>query len=106
MNPEVDVKYILQCDFPFDGPWGAQLDLAMESLAKSINEEPGVIWKFWTVSEERQEAGGIYLFESLESAEAYLEMHEARLLKAGISKVSGKIFAVNEYLSIINNAPL
>ncbi|MCE0968873.1 monooxygenase [Pseudomonas sp. NMI4491_12] len=100
------MKYILQCDFPYAGPWGEEMNTFMEGLAKSINDEPGVIWKFWTVNESKQEAGGIYLFDREKDAEAYLSMHEARLLKAGIPKVFGKIFAVNEYLSKINNAPL
>lgn len=40
-------------------------------LAASINQEPGFLWKVWTESEQNQEAGGIYLFETEETALAY-----------------------------------
>lgn len=100
------MKYVLQCDFPYAGPWGEEMNRVMESLAKSINDEPGFIWKIWTVNEAKKEAGGIYVFNSEENACAYLKKHELRLLSAGIPHVTGKIFAVNEFLSGINGAPV
>lgn len=100
------MSYILQVDFPYTGPWGDEMTTAMEDLARSIAEEPGLIWKIWTVNEETKEAGGIYLFEDKPNAEAYLAMHSARLKGFGITPVHGKIFEVNPELSKINQAPL
>jgi len=79
---------------------------AMDPLARSIAEESGLIWKIWTANEATGEAGGIYLFKDISSAEAYLAMHTARLKDFGIPHVNGKIFAVNEALSQINRGPV
>ena len=98
--------YLLQVDFPYPGPWGDEMASAMTDLAQSIANEPGLLWKLWTENQARGEAGGIYLFSDLPSAEAYLEMHTARLKSFGIAQVHGKIFAVNDALSRINRAPL
>lgn len=79
---------------------------AMDGLAHSIADEPGLIWKIWTVNEETHEAGGIYLFQDKPSANAYLEKHTARLKSFGVPRVNGKLFAVNEALSKIDRAPI
>ncbi len=100
------MSYILQVDFPYAGPWGQSMAEAMEGLARSIAEEPGLLWKIWTENEAAGEAGGIYLFKDMSSAEAYLAMHTARLKGFGIPHVNGKIFAVNAALSQIDHGPV
>ena len=97
---------ILQIDFPFQGPWGAEMSAALRDLATSIAQEPGLIWKIWTENPASAAAGGIYLFSDRASAEAYLAMHTARLKGFGIPEVNGKIFDVNPALSAIDRAPL
>lgn len=97
---------ILQVDFPYTGPWGPEMAAAMDGLARSIADEPGLIWKIWTENRQTHEAGGIYCFKDAESAQAYLVMHTARLKSFGIPQVNGKIFEVNEPLSKIDRAPL
>ncbi len=57
------MSYILQVDFPYSGPWGQPMVAAMEGLARSIAEEPGLVWKIWTENEATGEAGGIYMFK-------------------------------------------
>ncbi|MFJ7684775.1 monooxygenase [Peribacillus butanolivorans] len=99
------MAYILQVDFKMDGPFGNDMVEQFTELAKSINDEEGVIWKIWTEDSEAKEAGGIYLFESKESAQKYLTMHTARLKGLGIETVNGKIFEVNEGLTQINHGP-
>jgi len=100
------MPYILQVDFPYSGPWGDEMTAAMEGLALSIAQEPGLIWKIWTASEETQEAGGIYLFSDKASAESYIKMHTERLNGVGISEIKYKIFSVNQALSQLDRAPL
>lgn len=100
------MAYILQVDFKMDGPFGDEMAQAFKGLAESINEEPGMLWKIWTEDAEAGEAGGIYLFESKETAAAYLDMHSKRLNSFGITDIRGKIFAVNEALSKINQGPI
>ena len=76
------------------------------TLAESIAQEPGLIWKIWTENAATHEAGGIYLFTDRASAEAYLAMHTARLKGFGVPQVNGKLFDVNTELSAIDRAPL
>ncbi|WP_260288856.1 monooxygenase [Peribacillus aracenensis] len=100
------MTYILQVDFKMEGPFGREMVKEFTDLAKSINDEEGLIWKIWTEDNEAKEAGGIYLFESKASASKYLAMHTARLKGFGIEKVNGKIFKVNEGLTSINHGPI
>ncbi|MCK0164785.1 monooxygenase [Marinobacter sp. S6332] len=97
---------LLQVDFPFTGPFGAEMAEALKDLAVSITEEPGFIWKIWTENASENDAGGIYLFETEETAQAYLEKHTERLKGLGVEKVHGKIFDVNMDLSKITNGPV
>ena len=97
---------LLQIDFPFSGPFGDEMADALKELAHSITEEPGFIWKIWTENENTREAGGIYLFENEATANAYLNMHTARLKDLGISEINAKIFDVNEDLSKITAGPM
>lgn len=97
---------LLQVDFDYTGPFGEEMAGMLLSLAESINNEPGMIWKIWTESEQDQLGGGIYLFEDNASAKAYLAMHTARLKKMGVPEVRGQIFDVNTSLSSINKGPI
>ncbi|MFX0543073.1 monooxygenase [Roseovarius sp. S4756] len=97
---------LLQVDFDFDGPFGAEMAEAMADLAKSINDEPGMIWKIWTEDRQNGKAGGIYIFEDEQSAKAYLKMHTERLEAMGIRGIRGLILDTNDALSAINRAPL
>ena len=63
------MTYLLQVDFKMNGPFGDDMAETFPDLARSINEEKGLIWKIWTESPETKEAGGIYLFETKETAE-------------------------------------
>lgn len=100
------MPYLLQVDFPYKGPWGDEMTVALRGLAESIANEPGLIWKIWTENQAAGEAGGIYLFKDVPSAEAYLAMHTARLMSFGVQRVNGKVFEVNDALSLIDRAPL
>lgn len=100
------MKTLLQVDFPFDGPFGEGMVNAMTELAQSIADEPGLIWKIWTENEDAKEAGGIYLFEDEAYARVYLAKHTARLKQFGVNQVNGKVFQVNEALSVIDHGPV
>lgn len=100
------MKKLLQVDFDFTGPFGDEMSAMLVDLAKSINNEPGIIWKIWTESEKEQLGGGIYLFEDESSAQAYLKMHIARLKEMGIAEVRGLILDINVPLTTINKGPV
>ena len=97
---------LVQFDFPFQGPFGAEMSAALGELARVIATEPGFLWKIWTESTARGEAGGIYLFTDTASAEAYVAKHSARLQDFGIDGIRARVFDVNEALSAITHGPL
>lgn len=101
-----EMHYLLQVDFKMEGPYGDTMSQEFSELAKSINEEPGMIWKIWTEDAANKEAGGVYLFETKESAQAYLDMHSKRLTSFGITDIRGKIFEINVPLTMINHGPI
>ncbi len=100
------MKYLLQVDFPHAGPFKVEFTEAFTDLAKDIAKEEGLIWKIWTENEETKEGGGIYLFDNLADANRYLDKHTKRLESFGYSNIRGKIFNVNEALSLIDGAKL
>lgn len=100
------MNVLLQIDFPYEGPFREEMTQAFETLAESIVQESGLIWKMWTENPTTKEAGGIYLFVDHASAEAYLKMHTARLESFGVEGIRSRIFEVNTSLSRITNAPL
>ena len=99
------MQKLLQVDFQFNGPFGDEMSAALEGIAHSINNEPGMIWKIWTESEKNKLGGGIYLFKDELSAQNYLEMHSARLSEMGITDIRGVIFDINDNLTQINSGP-
>lgn len=100
------MPYLLQVDFPMPGPFAEAMVQAFTELAHSINQEPGMRWKIWTENAQAQEAGGVYLFDTQEQAQAYLNMHSQRLTQAGVRDIRSRIFAVNEALTAINHGPV
>ncbi|MFD2551751.1 monooxygenase [Bizionia sediminis] len=97
---------IMYVDFPHKGKWGDALAQEMTQLIESIVEEPGFIWKFWTENKDTQEAGGVYMFETKEAAENYLNMHTERLKSFGYTNIRSRIFNINQKLSKMGKAPL
>lgn len=97
---------ILQVHFPFDGPFGEAMVEAMTPLARSINDEPGLLWKIWTEDPAGKRAGGVYLFATREEAEDYCRMHTGRLEGMGVIGIEAQILEANEALSAINGGPL
>ena len=94
---------LVQIHFDFHGPFGAEMSNQLVELAESINQEPGFIWKIWTENEANHEAGGVYLFQDEDTAQAYIKKHTARLKHLGVEEVTFKIFDINEPLSKINH---
>jgi hypothetical protein len=97
---------LLSIDFPYPGPFENRMAEQLSGLAHSIAEEPGFIWKIWTESESKKEAGGVYLFADEETARAYIDKHTARLKVLGVSDIRIKLFDVNESLSKITHGPI
>lgn len=97
---------LLQFDFAFDGPWGDDLEAACRHLAADISTQPGLIWKLWGESPGTRRAGGVYLFETPEAADAYVAKHRTRLAGSGVTDLRISRFVVNLPLSRATRAPL
>ncbi|AKG72086.1 monooxygenase [Serratia fonticola] len=98
------MSVILQIDFSFPADQlGATLSKNAQSLAESINQEPGFISKIWTENEHTGEAGGIYFFENRVFAEKYAEHHVKRAEAMGAKNIHLKIFDINLPLTKINH---
>ena len=80
---------LLQIDYLFSGPWGAEMAEEYSDLAHRIAAIPGLICKVWTENREAGEAGGVYLFEDEASLDAYLG-GRSRGWRPRASRVSGR----------------
>ena len=100
-------QQILQVNMNYSIP-RADLETAWLGAAQPIADTPGLVWKVWLMNEEKKEAGGIYLFESEEAANAYVSGPIVAGLKASpaVSNISAKMFSVLGDHSAITRAPL
>ena len=100
-------QQILQVNLKFSIP-RADLSAAWLGAAQPIADTPGLAWKVWLMNEAENEAGGIYLFESKDTAQAYMSGPIVAALKASpvISDISAKLFDVMEEHSAVTRAPL
>lgn len=90
----------------YEGPITEEFLAGTEQLAKSIAEEPGIIWKIWTVEDGTNHYGSTYLFRNRDYLESYKSMHLKRLEAIGITVTADHVFDIMEEVSRINRAPL
>lgn len=96
---------LLQINFDFPSEYmGSNLTESAKGLAESINNEPGFISKIWIENPETGRSGGIYLFDTMNNAEKYAQMHSKRVVEIGATKIQCEYFEVNESLSRINRS--
>lgn len=88
------------------GPIDDEFLAGTRQLAESIANEPGVIWKIWTVEEGTNRFGSAYLFRNREYLDAYKAMHMKRLADFGIVVVSEHVFDLMETECTVTRAPL
>lgn len=96
---------VLIFDFP-NSAFGPERTEALRPMADSIAGEAGLIWKIWTEEPAASRAGGVYLFETREAAEAYHAMHASRLAVRGVTEIVATYRGVNAVLSAIDRGPL
>jgi hypothetical protein len=68
----------------------------------------GLIWKIWVSREEEFEIGGVYLFASRETAEAYLNhpVIQALCINPAVVSNQSQLWDVDRSLSALTRAPL
>lgn len=100
-------KTILQINYQFTSSVTEFTNL-VTPMAQPISAVPGLAWKIWLINETGQEAGGIYLFESREAAQAFVGSDAVRSFASHptITNVNAKMYEPDEALSKITRAPL
>lgn len=98
---------LLQVNMKFSIPRD-ELEAAWLQAAQPIADTPGLDWKVWLMNAAEGEAGGIYLFESEDAAQAYLNGPIVAALKASpaVSHISAKLFDVLETHTAITKGPV
>lgn len=100
-------KTLLQINVNYTGPLD-DFKAGWMHAAGPISKQPGLIWKIWIYNEDRNEAGGWYLFDSLEHAQGYLGGDLVAAFKANptLSNISTKIFDIGEEPTAITHGPI
>src|SRR5450432_1233299 len=100
-------KIVLQINYKFTTTPAEHVAMVTPA-AGVIAAVAGLIWKTWLMNEAEHEAGGIYLFESREAAQAFLNgpIISNFAAQPTIQSVSAKLFDTNETLDRITRAPL
>ena len=98
---------VLQINFNLNVPVAEYQKLA-DSVDEAFLDVPGLEWKIWLLNPAAQEAGGIYLFDSQASLDAYLNgplVAQLRGLTA-IRNVSMKQFEVMPEITAVTRGPV
>lgn len=94
---------VVQINFDFDSSL-AELTTGTVKVAPIFAGLDGLLWKIWLVNNEEKGTGGIYLFESLQQAQAYASSDVVANLKRDRSNVVVKVFDVLKEPSLLTNA--
>jgi hypothetical protein len=100
-----DGPVVIFIDFP-NHDFSAERTEALKPMAEDIAKAPGMIWKIWTEERQLGRAGGVYLFQNRDLAEAYAEAHRVRLAKRGVHEMVAEYRTINPTLSRIDRAPV
>ena len=79
-----------------------------KSVAQTIADVPGLLWKVWLLNEQDGEAGGIYLFQDEKSLAAYLSGPIIAQVKGlpQLREISAKRFETTQELTAITRGPV
>ena len=100
-------KTILQINYKVNASHADFIAL-VTPMAEPIASSPGLLWKIWLINEAEHEAGGIYLFESREAAQGFVDNPAVKGFAAHpmISALNAKFFEPDEVLSKVTRGPL
>jgi Putative mono-oxygenase ydhR len=98
---------ILQINFILNVP-AAEYRKVVDSVAHAFVNVPGLRWKIWLLNPAVQEAGGLYLFDTQASLDAYLNGPLVAQLRAltSIRNISIKQFEVMPEASALTRGPV
>jgi hypothetical protein len=97
---------ILQINFNLNMPFAEYQKMA-DAIAHASLDVPGLRWKIWLLNSAAQEAGGIYLFDSQASLDAYLNGPLVAQLRGltSIGNISMKQFEVMPAVTALTRGP-
>src|SRR5215475_5394796 len=97
---------ILQINFNFNVPV-AEYQKMTDSVAAAFLEVSGLKWKIWLLNPAAREAGGIYLFDSQASLDAYLNGPLVAKLRGltSVRNISVKQFEVMPDATALTRGP-
>ena len=99
-------KIILQINYKINASY-ADFTAFVTPMAEPIGSFPGLQWKIWLVNEAEHEAGGIYLFESREAAQIFVDNPVKDFASHPmIGALNAKFFEPDEVLSKVTRGPL
>jgi hypothetical protein len=98
---------ILQINFNVNVP-AAEYQKMADSIAHAFLDVPGLKWKIWLLNPAAQEAGGIYLFDSQSSLDAYLNGPLVAQLRGltSLRNISIKQFEVMPEVTALTRGPV
>jgi hypothetical protein len=98
---------ILQVNFKLNVS-SAEYRKIADSVAQTIADAPGLVWKVWLLNEQDGEAGGIYLFEDEQSLAAYLSSPVIGQIKSlpQLREISAKRFDTIPELTAVTRGPI
>lgn len=97
---------ILQINFNLNVPLAEYQQMAA-SVAHDFLDVPGLRWKIWLLGPTDREAGGIYLFDSQASLDAYLNGPLVARMRGltSIRNISMKQFEVMPEVTALTRGP-
>jgi hypothetical protein len=98
---------ILQINFKLN-VLAAEYQKIAGSVAQTIADAPGLVWKIWLLNEQDGEAGGIYLFQDEQSLTAYLSSPVIAQIKSlpQLREISAKIFETIPDITAVTRGPI
>jgi hypothetical protein len=98
---------ILQINFKLN-VLAAEYQKIAGSVAQTIADAPGLVWKIWLLNEQDGEAGGIYLFQDEQSLTAYLSSPVIGQIKSfpQLREISAKIFETIPDITAVTRGPI
>ena len=99
-------KIILQINYKYKSSRAEFIEL-VTPMAEQLGGFPGLLWKIWLIDEAEHGAGGIYLFESREAAQSFVDNAvKGFAAHPMISDLNTKFFEPDEVLSKVTRGPL
>ena len=100
---------ILQVNYTYAGISRADWEKRYsDEVATKFLSVDGLAWKVWLDAPDEPRVGGIYLFESMAQARAYLDGPIVARLKSNpaVENLETRLFNVRERMTAITNGPV